>query len=141
MITTLYHGTCSALRPGIEREGALQPKRGNKYVYVTTDYDVAKNYARAWTAWSIENADDITEATGKRPEPKGIIIELKLDDEFIANDEYNPEGEPNQYTVEGKLYLDDAIVSEVDFTEFSDRTELMKAYAYWIGIGRANDKG
>lgn len=139
-LVTIYHGTCGALRRRIEGEEELRPKKGNKFVYVTTDESVAKMYSRAWTAWALENADQIEHAFGFRPEPKGLIVKTQIQKEFLEDDPYNPEGEPDQYRIEGDLSLDEAEFLEVDFTEpFSDPGNVMKAYAFWIGIGRATD--
>ena len=141
-VVTIYHGTAGALKNKIEREGELSPKRGNMNVYVTTDLEVAKNYSRAWTAWSLENGDEIEAAFGFRPEPKGLIVKTVIQEEFLTKDPYNPEHEPNQYMVKGALYLDDAELIDIDFSEkFSDPGEVMMAYGFWIGIGRATDNG
>ena len=139
-IVTIYHGTTSALKNKITCEGQLSPKKGNRNVYVTTDIEVAKTYSRAWTAWALENGDEIEAAFGFRPQPKGLIVKTIIHEEFLTKDPYNPEDEPNQYMIDGFLSLDDAEFIDVDYTEkFSDPHEVMKAYGFWIGIGRATD--
>lgn len=95
MNVVIYHGTTCALINKIKSDERLSPKKGNTHVYVTTDLEVAKTYARAWTAWALENSDEIESITGFKPEPKGLIIKTIIRDEFLIDDTYNTEGEPN----------------------------------------------
>lgn len=137
-IIELYHGTAGILGKRIEEQGVLRPKNGNSYVYLTTDIEVAKQYARAWTAWALE---DVAKDKRFKVKPEGAIFKVRIRKSLIEDDPYNPEGEPNQYRVEGRVYLmeDDYEKEIIDFSELNDNSKRMSAYCYWIGIARATD--
>jgi hypothetical protein len=141
----LYHGTALPLGERIQAHG-VRPKEGNKYVYFTTDRKVAEHYAKAWTAYYVEEAPK--QLNIKNPKPIGALLTFNIPDDYkwIEKDPYNEEGEPNQYRILGKHLNKDFILKypekleKINFPELKDKTELLKAYCYWIGIGRATDE-
>lgn len=139
-IIELYHGTASILGDRIVQSEMLRPRNGNRYTYLTTDKEVAKQYSRAWTAWALEDVAKMDKR--RKVKPEGAIFKVKLRKSDIEDDPYNPEGEPNQYRVKGAVYLieDEYEVEKVDFSELkTNDTKRMAAYSYWIGIARATD--
>lgn len=138
-LITLYHGTTEVLGKLIKERQCLRPRPDNQYVYLTTDIEVAKQYARAWTGWALTEV-----ATDKRRKvnPTGNIFKIQLRKSLLEDDPYNPEGEPNQYRVLGAIWMDSDPyeVIDVDFSNMAtDNSEKLRAYSYWIGIAQAND--
>lgn len=138
---TVYHGTALPLAEKIEDHG-INPKPGNKYVYFTTDKKVAEHYAKVWTAWLMEDGHKIGL---KDVKPVGGILKFSIQNKWLEKDPYS-EHEPNQYRVLGKV-LDNNVfmkhpigLEKVEFPELKDKTERLKAYCFWIGIGRATDE-
>lgn len=137
-LVELYHGTAGILGDLIEKRQNLSPRNGNRYVYMTTDRNVALQYARAWTAWALE---DFAKERKKAVKSEGVLVKLKLRRDTIEVDPYNPKDEPNQYRIDGAVWLseDEYEVERIDFSELEDKDKRIAAYCYWIGIARATD--
>lgn len=133
----VYHGTAWKLGEKIQREAMLNPRPGNRYVYVTTDKERAKLYAQAWTAAYLRDIAPLMNVDN--PLPEGCIIEFEMDNEFVEEDPYNPEGEPDQYRIEGTIYTYDAIFEKISFPKLRNSGELLRAYTFWLGVARAID--
>lgn len=138
---TVYHGTALPLGEKIKTHG-IRPRPDNKYAYFTTDEKVAKQYALAWTAFYMKEA--AAQLKIKNPKPVGAILTFAFPKEWLQNDPYNPEGEPNQYRIKGStlyrgMHKYPLKLEKIDFPQLNDSTELLKAYCYWIGIGQASD--
>jgi hypothetical protein len=134
----VYHGTAWKLAEKIKQEETLKPRKGNRYVYVTTDPERAKMYAEAWTAAYITDIAPLLNI--ENPAPEGAILTMEIDEEFIEKDPYNSEGEPDQYRVKGNIYTDDMTFEKVLFPKLKNESALARAYCFWIGIARATDE-
>ena len=141
-IVTVYHGTSAIYTEYIYLNG-LKPRQGNKYVYVTTDKDAAEKYSKAWSAavqTKYNEEDEFKEFSGfKNHSPdEGLILAIKIEKSKLEDDPYNPDGEPNQFRVPHKIPV--SKIKKWDIKKFNfNESELLRNYAYWIGIARATD--
>lgn len=139
----LYHGTSFLYMQSILRIG-LKPQPADKYVYFTENKKAAEKYSKAWTAAIFSDLDPDDERNPFKKEflkehiLEGIILKFKIPINILEIDDYNLDGEPGQYKYEGifpiKKYM---IGKEIKkFNELKNKTELLKNYAYWIGVVR-----
>lgn len=146
----VYHGTSSHYWSEIEREG-LVAQRHRTHVYVTTDYEKAKEYAFIWTGGLLyEQRKLIEQGELEFPmlESEGVIFTFEVPKDMLKVDDYNLEGEPNQYKILNRLssnYIVD--VEEVTFEPFSDddfdeevyEREILRASCLLIGVSQWGD--
>jgi len=115
----------------------LKPRPGNRFVYVTTDKDVALRYAKAWTAWAVH---DVAPELGREPNYNGALFTIKVNASSLEKDPYNPEDEPDQYRFKGVIPAKNIVdYQPVKFDDLKKESELNRNYAFWIGIARATD--
>lgn len=144
----VYHGTSSHYWGKIEDEGLL-PQRHRSHVYVTTDYEKAKEYAFIWTGGLIyEEEKNAQEGGYFMMETEGVIFTFEVPEEMLKIDDYNLEGEPNQYKVLGGIapkYLINAenvffenIMSD-EVTEEEYKSEILRARALLVGVSQWGD--
>ena len=146
-LVKIYHGTSAHYLSKIEEEG-LVAQRHRSHVYVTTDYEKAKEYSFIWTGGLLhEEQRLIQEGELDFPmiETEGIIFTFEVPKKILKVDDYNLEGEPNQYKIAGSLsskYIVD--IEEVSFKAFSDDdfdqelfdNEILRAKCLLIGVSQ-----
>lgn len=142
----VYHGTSAYFRCNIEENG-LVPQNHRTHVYVTTDYDRAKEYSMIWTGGLIreeERAIELGEKEGFFMDTYGIIVSLDVPEEMLKLDDYNLEGEPDQFKVLGGLDESHIVnIEDVYFREYSDdideetyQSNLISAAAKLVGVSQ-----
>lgn len=144
---TVYHGTSSHYQDLIESEG-LVSQRHRKYVYVTTDYEKAKEYSFIWTGGLLyEEQKSLNSGEIEFPmiETEGVIFTLNVPKNLLEVDDYNLEGEPNQYKVLNSLSPNCIVdAEEIIFDAFSDEnfdeekynSEILRARALLVGVSQ-----
>lgn len=142
----VYHGTSAYFKRDIEETGLI-PQRHRTHVYVTSDYDRAKEYSLIWTGGLIreeERAIELGEKDSFFMDSYGIIITLDIPEEMLRVDDYNLDGEPDQFKILGGLdteYI--AKVEDIYFDEYSDgideetyQSNLSTAAAKLVGVSQ-----
>lgn len=84
---TVYHGTSSHYWEKIEEEG-LVAQRHRKHVYVTTDYEKAKEYAFIWTGGLLYEEKELLdkgEIEFPMIETEGVIFTFEVPKKIIEN--------------------------------------------------------
>ncbi len=144
---TVYHGTSSHYWDKIEQEGLIS-QRHRKHVYVTTDYEKAKDYAFIWTGgllYEEQKSLDTGEIEFPMIETEGVIFTFEVPKDLLKVDDYNLEGEPNQFKVSKSLSPDYIVdVEEVTFDAFNDEdfdeeeynSEILRARALLVGVSQ-----
>lgn len=144
---TVYHGTSAHYWDKIEEEG-LVAQRHRKHVYVTTDYEKAKDYAFIWTGGLLYEEKELLdkgEIEFPMIETEGVIFTFEVPKNLLKIDDYNLEGEPNQYKVLNSLstdYIVDVeevifdVFTEEDFDEEKYKSEILRARALLVGVSQ-----
>lgn len=142
----VYHGTSAHYHSKISEEGLI-PQRYRRHVYVTTNYEKAKEYSLIWTGGLIyeeQQAIRLKEKDAFFMETHGIIVTIDIPESLLIVDDYNLKFEPNQYKILGKVapqYITG--IEEVYFNEYSDYIEeeeyqsnLIAARAKLVGVSQ-----
>lgn len=141
----VYHGTSLHYKDIIETEGFV-PKGFREHIYVTTDYEVAKNYAFIWTGGLLHvQKEQLEQGLIDYPcvENEGVIFTIEIPSELLIVDDYNLEDEPNQFKIKGIVSPDKITnVDEIYFYEFSENNEdedlydneILRAKCLLIGV-------
>lgn len=143
----VYHGTSAYFKSDIEEEG-LVPQNHRTHVYVTTDYNRAREYSLIWTGGLIreeERAIQLGEKDMFFMETHGIIVTLNIPKEMLKLDDYNLNSEPDQFKILGTVSAEHIQgIEEVYFDEYSDdsldeeeyQSNLISARAKLVGVSQ-----
>lgn len=142
----VYHGTSAYFKNNIE-EGGLVPQNHRTHVYMTTDYNRAREYSLIWTGGLIreeERANQLGEKDAFFMDTYGIIITLDIPEDMLKQDDYNLDGEPDQFKVLGCISPEFIVnIEDVYFEEFSDsideetyQSNLASAAAKLVGVSQ-----
>ena len=125
-VTTYYHGTCSLRADLMVTEGfAFDP------LFLTTNRESAEHYAQARTANDLRDSDrELTPA----------LIVIDVPESEIEVDEYNLDGEPDQYKLrKPNRFHAEAFVEDVDGEWPQSELEMLRLSAFCIGMMKYED--